>query len=510
YDIDDQEGATLFEVEDEGAGGDDDDVSDDTVKEDSDGDLSAEIDEETYEQGATVEITGVIDGYDPDDNEDLSISIRDPDDAEIEEDDDVTVEEDGSDGTFEFDYEIDDDADEGLYTITIEYNNDEVELAFEVEEATGSGGSDDDDDNVTSGITDGDLTAKLNKASLLAGESVTVSGTVKELKEDNDDEPEKVFVLLYKPTGQVILDASESVEPSSSRAFSVNVVLDSDLDVDNDYWITATYVDDEVKLLFDITGVSSTPNDEVTVETDKDEYAIGQTVEISGEVPDVMIESGQQLLIRVNKPDGDPCRIDPINLPAGGSYTYDLVLGGTCGVAGEYDVIVTYGDERSTTSFELTGSSASSYSLKVGTKTYAIDYELSSGEINGMSVPKDQNDNLMPKLVIRMNAEEDGQLTVELPRDIIDAIEDGEDIDYIVTIEDEDGNISTADVDESENTDNVRTLVIDYPAGTERIEILGTQVVPEFGAIAAIVMAVAIVGIIIATARYNKLSLFRQ
>jgi predicted secreted protein with PEFG-CTERM motif len=35
-------------------------------------------------------------------------------------------------------------------------------------------------------------------------------------------------------------------------------------------------------------------------------------------------------------------------------------------------------------------------------------------------------------------------------------------------------------------------------------------VVPEFGAIAAIVMAIAIVGIIVATTRYNKFNFFRQ
>jgi len=34
--------------------------------------------------------------------------------------------------------------------------------------------------------------------------------------------------------------------------------------------------------------------------------------------------------------------------------------------------------------------------------------------------------------------------------------------------------------------------------------------VPEFGAIAAIVMALAIVGIIIASAKFNNFSIFRQ
>lgn len=502
YDIDNQEGSALFEIEDEDAGTvDEDDESVEAVTSDTDGNLAGEIDEATYAPGGTVVITGTIEDYDTADNEDLSISIRDPDDLEIAEDDDVTVDEDGTDGTFEFEYDLDDNADEGGYTITVAYDNDEVELIFEVQEDGSSGGGSED------------LTVDLNKSSYLAGETITVTGTVAEVEENDDGEPEEVSVFVYRPTGQVIFESGSSkyVAPSSSGAYSATIVLPSDLMVDDDYYVKVSYVGvDDVQVFFDITGVSSTPSDEITIETDRDEYNIGSTVEITGKVPAAMIVDGQQLLIRVNTPDGNPCRFDPIDVPASGSYTYELVLGGKCGMAGEYEVEVTYGDEEGKTMFDLIGSSASSYNLNVGGETYPLDYELSSGTINSISVPKDQNGQFIPKLVIRMTADEDGQLTLVLPRQVIDANEEGEDIDYVVTIEDESGNIITVDVDESDNGDEARTLVIDYPVGTERIEINGTQIVPEFGTIAAIMLAVTIVGIIVATARYNKFSLFRQ
>jgi predicted secreted protein with PEFG-CTERM motif len=51
-------------------------------------------------------------------------------------------------------------------------------------------------------------------------------------------------------------------------------------------------------------------------------------------------------------------------------------------------------------------------------------------------------------------------------------------------------------------------LTIPFEAGAEEIEIVGTWIIPEFGAIAAIVLAVAIVGIIVATARYGKFNNF--
>ena len=42
---------------------------------------------------------------------------------------------------------------------------------------------------------------------------------------------------------------------------------------------------------------------------------------------------------------------------------------------------------------------------------------------------------------------------------------------------------------------NTRTLTIPFMAGAEKIEIIGTQIVPEFGPIAALVLAIAIVSI---------------
>jgi predicted secreted protein with PEFG-CTERM motif len=45
-----------------------------------------------------------------------------------------------------------------------------------------------------------------------------------------------------------------------------------------------------------------------------------------------------------------------------------------------------------------------------------------------------------------------------------------------------------------------------FPAGTEQIEVIGTYVIPEFGAIAAMILAVAIISIIAVSAR-SKLSI---
>ena len=485
YDVDDQEGAAVFEVEDEdegsGGGGNGDS--------DSDGDLSAELDEEIYELGDPVVVTGTIDNYD--DTVDLGIIVKDPDGEEIEAEDNADVDEDGTDGIFEFEFDLDDDAEEGEYTVIITYDNDEVELNFEVE-GDGTGSSN-------------DMTVSLNKASYLAGETMTVTGTVPDVADPEDGE--QVSIFAYRPAGQVILAAGSSkyVTPSSNGEYSTTIVLPSDLDPDDDFTVKASYLGDTVEALFDITGVSEAPSDEISVETDEEEYSAGQTVEISGTVPENMIVEGQTAFLRVDKPDGSPCRTDQIDIPSSGEFSYSMPLGGNCGVAGEYEVVITYNGNDGAAMFELIGSSVSRYSLNVDGETYQIDYEITSGSINNMFARPSED-----KLVITLNADQDGQLTLVLPREVIDAIDNGQDIAYMVTSESDSGDVVVLDADESENTDEVRTLVIDYQAGTGRIEITGTQVVPEFGAIAGIIMAIAIVGIIVASARHGKFSLFRH
>ena len=92
-------------------------------------------------------------------------------------------------------------------------------------------------------------------------------------------------------------------------------------------------------------------------------------------------------------------------------------------------------------------------------------------------------------LVVHLfGADDDGELKITLNRDIITPFDDGS---YFVLI----------DHEEVEFEQMGNTLHIGYAAGTEKIEIVGTHVVPEFGTIAMIVLAIAIISIIVITAK---------
>ena len=91
-------------------------------------------------------------------------------------------------------------------------------------------------------------------------------------------------------------------------------------------------------------------------------------------------------------------------------------------------------------------------------------------------------------LVIGIDADDDGELSVTLDSKVIEAFDDGS---YFVLVENE----------EVEFEQNGNKLTIPYEAGNETVEIVGSHVVPEFGTIAMIILAVAIVSIIAITAK---------
>jgi predicted secreted protein with PEFG-CTERM motif len=91
-------------------------------------------------------------------------------------------------------------------------------------------------------------------------------------------------------------------------------------------------------------------------------------------------------------------------------------------------------------------------------------------------------------LVHLFGADDDGVLEISLNSDYITAFDDGT---YFVLVNGE----------EAEFSQDGNDLTIPFEAGTEKIEIVGSVVVPEFGTIAMIVLAVAIVSIIAITAK---------
>ncbi|MDH3855690.1 MAG: PEFG-CTERM sorting domain-containing protein, partial [Nitrosopumilus sp.] len=124
-----------------------------------------------------------------------------------------------------------------------------------------------------------------------------------------------------------------------------------------------------------------------------------------------------------------------------------------------------------------------------------LDHDISGGTVTEMEIDMDST-----SLVIEVDAIDNGSITVTLPRDVIDATINGEDDDLFVIVDGEE-----VDFEESKTSAD-RTLTIEFPAGTEEIEIIGSFVVPEFGTIAVMIFAIAIISIIAVSSR-SRLSI---
>ena len=114
----------------------------------------------------------------------------------------------------------------------------------------------------------------------------------------------------------------------------------------------------------------------------------------------------------------------------------------------------------------------------------AADYIKTSGA-SVTSITANADDD---SVIIGIDAADDGELTVTLSDKVIKAFDDGS---YFVFVNNE-------EVEFSQTGNN---LTIPYEAGNDTIEIVGSYAIPEFGTIAMIVLAVAIVSIIVITTK---------
>ena len=237
----------------------------------------------------------------------------------------------------------------------------------------------------------------------------------------------------------------------------------------------------------------------IVVTTDKTSYEEGETIMVTGEVSEILF--GYAISIMTIAPNGNVVSIDQVMVGSDKTFSTELSAGGSLmKQGGEYTIQVLYGTENRTaeTTFSFAGSSMTSGPdglVPVAGTDFMVAYEITGGKLISITPDVDAN-----SLIIAIDAISDGQLTITLPRELIDAKIGDEDDDFFVLVDGEE-----VDFDET-ITSTDRTLVIPFFAGAEEIEIIGTHVVPEFGAIAALILAVAIISIIAVSAK-SKLSI---
>ena len=258
----------------------------------------------------------------------------------------------------------------------------------------------------------------------------------------------------------------------------------------------------------------------LSVGTDSLSYSQGSTIVIHGVVKNVSNQTA--VTVRVVNSLKNMVSIAQLIPASDGSFsTKVLATGPLWTSAGNYTIIAQYGPALNTTaSFQYAGGDGSSrisgpptsstYSLQTSAGTFNIPYTITSGNtVQSMQIMGSSN-----TLVITINAATDGTISVDIPRALIDSkqqlsapsgpnststthISQSELPDQPFTVQVGGQNTQITEV----KTSNTRTLGISFHKGDTTIDILGTVSVPEFGAIAAMVFAIAIVSIIAFSAK---------
>ncbi len=232
----------------------------------------------------------------------------------------------------------------------------------------------------------------------------------------------------------------------------------------------------------------------ITVSTDSDTYDHESKIFVTGSVD--AIRSGTPITYKVTSPINSVVTVGQNDVNDDGTFAFMLnTKGDTWKYDGEYIIRVQYGNaevnnwatvnliggvmaENTITSPESTRiAECSENSIAVADK--CVPYTLSSGKLISTIVDEDS-------IVLHVHTE-DGPGSLELSElrsvllDTHTILVDGQQWDDIV-------------IDEN-------TVMVMYPAGTTEISVYAAKVIPEFGTIAVIILAIAITSVLVVTTK---------
>jgi predicted secreted protein with PEFG-CTERM motif len=232
----------------------------------------------------------------------------------------------------------------------------------------------------------------------------------------------------------------------------------------------------------------------LTVGTDQTTYDHDSTITVTGQVVNVM-SGNVPITVIVLSPLTSLVTIDQINVADDGSFETTLSTSGNLWkYDGTYTIKVNYGSLDNNVTVELTGGVAQGESPEpasdcgsneISADGNCIPYEISGGMVTSATV--NTNDN---SVIINIDANDDGILTISPSESTQSGI-------FMVLVDGEESNDAKI---------NGNTVTVPFFAGSEQIEIIGTFVIPEFGTIAAMILAVAIISIIAISAK-SRLSI---
>jgi predicted secreted protein with PEFG-CTERM motif len=226
----------------------------------------------------------------------------------------------------------------------------------------------------------------------------------------------------------------------------------------------------------------------ISVQTNDNNYDESDTIVISGRVTTIIGETPVTLQLFS---EGSLVDIAQIIVAQDGDYSHTIIAEGPLWQkVGTYTVRASYGERNiAETEFSYTPKSklietTTNFEVDAGSSgTFDVKYTIKGGTVKKMVVNSE-----IFGIIVQIESIDKGRITLDLPREFISAEkQNGKDDIFIILID----GVEVAYQESIVHSDS-RIITIDFEKGDSNIEIIGTYVIPEFG---AIVMAIMIIGI---------------
>ena len=245
----------------------------------------------------------------------------------------------------------------------------------------------------------------------------------------------------------------------------------------------------------------------VRIWADKQIYNYGSDIHVQGVVSS--LKGSTPVTVKVTSPQGNVVSVEQIQI--GNSKTFEAVFntgGDLWKENGQYVIRAQYGAQNINDKVvvELAGGpgimttatcKAGELAVSSTSNSYCIPVTA-----DGVTIGKATISRSTSSITMTVDAKTDGTITLSIPRSILDSQSNGGDSPFVILADDQE----SSDAYEVSSDSTTRTVQIVVPEGTSKVEIVGTFAVPEFGTMAAIILAVAIVSIIAVSAR-SRLSI---
>jgi len=242
----------------------------------------------------------------------------------------------------------------------------------------------------------------------------------------------------------------------------------------------------------------------ISIETDSDVYDHSSKITVTGQIANID-PNYLAVALKVLSPNGNIAGVAQPEVNSDGSFVGTFNTSGYAWTNnGTYQITATYLGIDTTISIEIkdaigTGVTAETATASIAETETTSAYEFPEGQIAyditcSTTSPSFIGNGDDSTLDIYIDATDDGVLTIALDEEIIKPFDDGT---FFVLVNNEE----IQDFVQEGNK-----LTIPCNVGDEKISIVGSWAIPEFGTIAVMILVVAIVSIIIVSAK-TKLSL---